>query len=152
MLQPKVVLAPVDFSEPAYAAVETAVDVASRFGSTLLLVYVVPALPKLPASVSMFKEGEYERSLHAEAVRQITDLAAKCASTGLSVQSEVGIANDVGPEILRIAERRGADLIVIATHGMTGWNAVTFGSVAEKVVRLAHCAVLVLRAPPPENL
>jgi nucleotide-binding universal stress UspA family protein len=49
-------------------------------------------------------------------------------------------------EILRIAEHNHADLIVIATHGMTGWHRLVFGSVAEKVVRLAHCPVLVMRA------
>jgi nucleotide-binding universal stress UspA family protein len=51
-------------------------------------------------------------------------------------------------EILRITEHNSADLIVIATHGMTGWHRLVFGSVAEKVVRLASCPVLVLRANP----
>jgi nucleotide-binding universal stress UspA family protein len=49
-------------------------------------------------------------------------------------------------EILRIAEHSGADMIVIATHGMTGWHKLVFGSVAEKVVKMAACPVLVLRA------
>jgi nucleotide-binding universal stress UspA family protein len=48
---------------------------------------------------------------------------------------------------VRIAEHENADLIVIATHGMTGWRRVLFGSVAEKVVRLAKCPVLTIRAP-----
>ena len=39
-----------------------------------------------------------------------------------------------------------ADLVVIATHGLTGWRHVMFGSVAEKVVRHAHCSVLTVRA------
>ncbi len=51
-------------------------------------------------------------------------------------------------EILRIAEHDSADLIVISTHGMTGWHRLVFGSVTEKVVRLAPCPVLVLRANP----
>jgi nucleotide-binding universal stress UspA family protein len=148
MLQPKVVLAPIDFSDPAYDAVETAVRIASSFGATLLLVHVVPALPKLPAGVSIFKEGEYERTLHEDAVKRVAELSAKCAQAGVSVKSEVGTANDVAMEILRIAERHKADLIVIATHGMTGWNALAFGSVAEKVVRAAPGAVLVLKTQP----
>ncbi len=151
MLQPRLVLAPIDFSDPSYDAVETAVDVATRFGATLLLAHVVPALPKLPAGVSIFKEGDYERSLREEALERITELSAKCAKAGVSVRSEVGVANDVGMEILRIGERHKADLIVIATHGMTGWKALVFGSVAEKVVRLAPAAVLVIKTIPPEN-
>lgn len=147
MLQPKLVLAPIDFSDPARDALETAANVATRFGAGLLLVHVVAALPKIPASVPFFKDGAYENSLHDDAVKQLAELSAKYAQTGIAVQSEVGIANDVGPELLRIAARHAADLIVIATHGMSGWNARVFGSVAEKVVRLAPIAVLVLRAP-----
>jgi len=48
-------------------------------------------------------------------------------------------------EILRTAEHENADLIVIATHGMTGWRRLAFGSVTDKVVRTADCPVLVLR-------
>jgi nucleotide-binding universal stress UspA family protein len=58
----------------------------------------------------------------------------------------VGTANDTGMEILRMAEDSHADLIVIATHGMSGWRQLAFGSVAEKVVRLSTFPVLVMRA------
>jgi nucleotide-binding universal stress UspA family protein len=151
MLQPTLVLAPVDFSDPSHEAVETAADIASRFKAALFLVHVVPALPRLPAGVSIFKESEYEKSLHEDAVRRIGELAAQHSSAAISVRSEVGISNDVGMEILRIGERNKADLIVIATHGMTGWNALGFGSVAEKIVRMAQSAVLVLRASPEKK-
>ena len=48
-------------------------------------------------------------------------------------------------EIIRAAEAEKADMIVIATHGGTGWQHLIFGSVAEKVVRLASCPVLTIR-------
>lgn len=51
-------------------------------------------------------------------------------------------------EIVRIAERQEAGLIVIATHGVTGWNRLVFGSVAAKVVSVAPCPVLMLKATP----
>jgi nucleotide-binding universal stress UspA family protein len=148
MLAPKLVLAPIDFSLYSRDAVTTAADIASRFGAPLVLVHVVPALPKLPLDVSIFKEGEYERRLHEEAATRIAELAAEQSQSGIAVRSEVGIANDVGMEILRVAERNAADLIVISTHGLTGWNKFVFGSIAEKVVRMASCAVLLLRASP----
>jgi nucleotide-binding universal stress UspA family protein len=146
MFHPKLVLAPIDFSVPSLDAVESAADVASRFGAGLLLVHVVPALPRLPPEISIFKEGEYEDRLHQEAVKRIDALTARYSQRGISVRSEVGVANDVGMEILRAAERSQADLIVIATHGETGFNRLVFGSIAEKVVRMAPCPVLVLRA------
>lgn len=148
MLQPKLILAPVDFSDSSLGAVATAADLASRFGAVLLLAHVVPALPKLPADVSIFKEGEYEQRLHDHATRRIAELSAGYTQPGISVRYEVGVANDVGMEILRAAKKHEADLIVIATHGMTGWRQLVFGSVAEKVVRLADSPVLILRVPP----
>lgn len=147
MLPPKLIVAPIDFSDPARQAVDTAADMASRFGAVLLLVHVVPALPRLPGSVSMFKEAEYEHWLHEEAVKTIVALAAKYEQAGLSVRTEVGTSNDVGMEILRIAQKHKADLIVIATHGVSGWHKVLFGSVAEKVVRLSEGPVLLLKRP-----
>lgn len=146
MLPPKVILAPIDFSAHSDEAVKVAADLAAEFGSKLCLVYVVPAIPKLPLSVSIFKEGEYEQELHKDAEKRLAQIADGLASKGLTVTSEVGIANEVGMEILRIAEEHHADLIVIATHGMTGWRELAFGSVAEKVVRLATFPVLVLPA------
>ena len=76
----------------------------------------------------------------------MADLSATYAQSSLSVASEVGTSDDVGMEIVRLGEERRADLIVIATHGATGWKDLVLGSVAEKVVRLARSPVLVLRA------
>jgi nucleotide-binding universal stress UspA family protein len=54
----------------------------------------------------------------------------------------------VGMELVRSAEYNNADMVVIATHGMTGWRKFAFGSVAEIVVKQASCPVLLLRANP----
>jgi nucleotide-binding universal stress UspA family protein len=147
MLAPTLILSPIDFSEPSMEAFETALDLAARFGSDLLLVHVVPAIPKLPRDVSIFKEHEYEQELIRGAERRLNELRDKVSAKGMRAKSVVGLANEPGMEIIRIAEHEHADLIVIATHGMTGWHRLAFGSVTEKVVRTAGCPVLVLRAP-----
>jgi nucleotide-binding universal stress UspA family protein len=146
MLIPKLILSPIDFSDHSDEALNTAADLASRFSSELLLVHVVPALPKLPSASAFVHEGEYENALIKEAEQQLQLLVGKLEQTGVRAKWQVGVANDVGMELLRAAEQSGADLIVIATHGMTGWHRLAFGSVAEKVVQLAACPVLVLRA------
>jgi len=142
----KLILVPLDFSAHSDAALNVAADLAARFGSVLCLVHVVPMLPKLPANISIFKEGEYERELHRDAEARLNQLVQKLAEKNVKAESEVGTANVVPMEIIRIAEHRHVDLIVIATHGATGWNRFAFGSVAEKVVHLAPCPVLILRA------
>ncbi len=145
MLPPKLIMVPIDFSEHSHGALDVASEMASRLGAELLLVYVVPAIPDLPDSVSMFKEGEYDKSVDDAGAKQLTELAATLAPK-IKVRTEVGIANDVGMELVRIAEQDHVDLVVIATHGMTGWREIRFGSVAKKVVEQADCPVLVLRA------
>jgi nucleotide-binding universal stress UspA family protein len=73
-------------------------------------------------------------------------MAADIAAHGLAVRTAVG-HGDAGAEIVRLASDEAADLIVIATHGTTGWRHAMFGSVAEKVVRLARRPVLTIPAP-----
>ena len=63
MLPPKLILSPIDFSDPSHGALDVAADFATRFGAELLLVHVLPAISDLPESVSILKEGEYDQSL-----------------------------------------------------------------------------------------
>jgi nucleotide-binding universal stress UspA family protein len=155
MQTPKRIVCPIDFSDHSQDALIVATDLALRFQASLLLVHIVPMLPKLPSLSTIFKEEEYERELHEEAKRRLEETAKQLSQKGVTAEVYLGTANDVGMEIVRVAEHHDTDLIVIATHGMTGWNKVVFGSVAEKVVHAAHCPVLVLRAsqesrPAPE--
>jgi len=148
MLPPKRIVCPIDFSDHSQQALIVATDLALRFQATLFLVHIVPMLPKLPSLATVFKEGEYERTLHEDAKRQLEQSVQELSKKGVTAEVSLGTANDVGMEIVRVAEHNQADLIVIATHGTTGWNKWVFGSVAEKVVHVAHCPVLVLRASP----
>ena len=146
MLSPKLIMSPIDFSEPSDEALKTALELAALYQAEICLVHVVPAIPKLPSPIAIFHEREYEEELLKNAQTRLEAIARTASERGLKARIEVGIANEVGAELLRIAEEHKVDLIVISTHGMTGWHKLAFGSVAEKVVRLAACPVLVLRA------
>jgi len=61
----------------------------------------------------------------------------------------VEVGDDVASTILEVAEREKADMVVISTHGITGWHPLVFGSIAEKVMKLVSCPVLLLRTPKP---
>jgi len=145
MLEPKLILAPIDFSESSHEAFEVAINVASRYGADLLLYHAVPVVPRLPQNISIFEEGRYEEELIKDAESQLAALAAKVEEAGVKARSMVTLANDAAMEIVRIAEHEKVGLIIIATHGRTGWRRLSFGSVADKVVRTAHCPVLVFR-------
>jgi len=138
------ILSPIDFSDPSQAALETAASLAKQFSAELLLVHIVPAIPDLPSSVSMLKEGQYDESLHKDAATRLAEMAQKLTQAGIKAESAIGTANDTAMEIIRIAEENNADLIVIATHGLSGLHQLVFGSVTEKVLREAQCPVLVM--------
>jgi nucleotide-binding universal stress UspA family protein len=146
MLPPKLILSPIDFSDPSHEALDTAANLASSVGAELLLVHVVPVIPRLPSPAMIFNEAEFEQELYKDAERRLSELSAKLREKGLKVRTEIGTGNDAGTEIIRMGDHNKADLIVIATHGMTGWHRLAFGSVTEKVVRLSTLPVLVLRA------
>ena len=79
----KTILAPIDFSDFSNNALDVATDLASRLGAELILVNVVPAIPDLPSSVSIFKEGEYDQSLHDATAKRLSDLAASLSAKNI---------------------------------------------------------------------
>jgi nucleotide-binding universal stress UspA family protein len=69
--------------------------------------------------------------------------------TAAGLEGEIVVVHGIPfQEILETAKMQQADLIIMGTHGRTGLHHVLMGSVAEKVVRLAPCPVLVVRQPP----
>ena len=142
----KLIVAPIDFSEPSQEALETAADLAARYGAELLLVHVVAVI--LPLT-SLLSDAEQQREAHAAAARHLSELASALAQQNIKVRTEVGSANEPGMEIVRLAADNHADMIVIATHGITGWRKLAFGSVADRVIKEAECPVLLMRVAPP---
>jgi nucleotide-binding universal stress UspA family protein len=52
---------------------------------------------------------------------------------------------------MEVVEREHIDMVVISTHGISGWHPLVFGSIAEKVVKLVECPLLLLRSSKPEE-
>lgn len=147
MLTFKSILCPTDFSEPSYEGLKYAIELAAQFRAELILLHVVPVPPPLPPDPNyVFEVPEYERILHRDAEQKLNQLAAEWVPKEVKVRHLIG-HGDAGSEIVRLAEDERAELLVIATHGLTGWRHLIFGSVAERVVRMATCPVLTVRAP-----
>lgn len=146
------ILATTDFSDLSLGAFPIAVELASHFGAELLILHVIPMDMPTPWDVPPYADfglasrpsPEYEAEVRKEVERRLTQLAAKHAP-GVTVRRLLG-RGDAATEIDRLASEERADLIVLATHGWTGWRHLVFGSVAEKVLREAPCPVLSVRS------
>jgi Universal stress protein UspA and related nucleotide-binding proteins len=140
----KRILVPHDFSPPSRKAFKYAYRFAKAFGSRITLLHVLepassPNFMELPGA-SAFSEKEL-----ASAKKNLRVLLSQAEVGGLKeTQSALrrGIASH---EIVEAAKDLDVDLIVIATHGYTGWKHFCIGSTAERVVRAAPCPVLVVR-------
>ena len=135
-------------TEAACRALKTAEELTKAFSGELLLVHVVPPTPvPLPsidgASVPAFDVVAYEEQLREAYRSSLERLRKERLSHDTKVRVRV-VTGDPATEIVRLAREEKADLIVLPTHGRTGFSHVFFGSVAEKVVRHAECPVLTL--------
>ena len=150
-IQVKRILAPVDFSRASRFALRSACQLAELFGARLDILYVIPAIPTLPADMNYtFPVPEYERSLREMADEKLAELISAECSSGVPTRQLVS-HGDPASEIVRVAAEESADWIVISTHGLTGWRHLVFGSVTEKVVRLADRPVHVISSRQAEG-
>lgn len=143
MLPFKKILCPTDFSEPACKAIKAAGELAEKFSSELILIHVVGPVPVLetPTGLAGFDVAAYQQELTASAEASLQQRLEKHIPESVSARSLV-VHGEAAHEIARVANEEGADLIVVSTHGESGWRHRIFGSVPEKIVRMVNCSVL----------
>jgi nucleotide-binding universal stress UspA family protein len=142
-------LVPVDCSEDANQALEYAIALARTLGARVILLHVMQSPPwggvdmdvTLPHAYSQFIQH-----LEAEVTHRMQACLERVTARGLEGEMAV-VHGEPFQEILDTAKKQQVDLIIMGTHGRTGLQHVLMGSVAEKVVRLAPCPVLVVRQP-----
>jgi nucleotide-binding universal stress UspA family protein len=144
------ILVPTDFSEYADYALDYAIELAKALQARLTVLYVLHvsslALGDAPPAVLDDTLTEMETNAQQRTQRAL----ARVQQAGLQADSTIveGIPFQV---IIDTAESRDVDLIVMGTHGRTGLTHVLMGSVAEKVVRMAPCPVLVTRGTTEDS-
>lgn len=142
----KRVLIPTDFSPASDIAFHYGVDVALRHEASVHLLHVVDEVSLGTAAAEGFytEAPELSASLIKKANMALAGLASHCQGLELRATTEVMVGRPLD-EIVRVATARGTDLIVMGTHGRSGVAHLMLGSVAERVVRVAPCAVLTVR-------
>jgi universal stress protein A len=163
----KHLLVPTDFSEPANNALRYAIEEAVLHHAKVTLLHVLPADTRtdvhyVTGAPDAAPQGSFDpaaggrvggsaflaqpevvrRDRSEEALTQLRDLVANAFQGPWEAEVAMGHPADT---IVRVAQERSVDLIVMSTHGRTGLQHVLLGSVAEKVVRLAPCPVLTVK-------
>ena len=136
-----------DLSPASSAAFRQATGLARTNRGTLTIVHVYA--PYIPMTAEGYTPPQvYDRvaaDVRAQAQRQLDRLVAKARKAGARAKGLLleGIPHD---RIVRAARSTRADLVVLGTHGRTGLGRLFLGSVAARVVTLAPCPVLTVRA------
>lgn len=143
------ILCPLDFSRFSRHALEQAVALAREFGAEIAALHVHAGAPVAevvtagPATL-----GDRSAPVAPQAVslmRELREVADEVEAAGVTVQTLLADGDPVAAIVEHAAAWR-ADLIVMGTHGRTGFERLLLGSVAEKVLRKAPCPVLTV--PP----
>jgi nucleotide-binding universal stress UspA family protein len=147
---PTKIMLPIDFSPSSQAALEMAADLAEHFHAELYLVNVIPMFPTTTLP-DLIPEAEFIQEARAFAERHLAKCHAVLAARGVKSTYRVEVGNDVVGNIMAVIDREHIDMVVISTHGISGWHPLVFGSIAEKVIKLVRCPLLLLRSAKPDS-
>ncbi len=151
MKEIKKILATTDLSELSKVGVRYALEMAESDGAEVVVFHVCDYAEALPSSLigqvsihPRFETAEeffnkHKKRVDEFLVKNFSDLVAK-----VNVHPEVDVGVDY-KKIVERAEKEGADMIVMSTHGRTGLGHMLIGSVTEQVVRRSACPVLSVR-------
>ena len=144
-------LVPVDFSEHSKKTIQYARQLAALTGAGIRLLHVFQ-IPEYPAAFyhGLYLENEavkiHLETAKCEATAQLSLIAEQMRANGLQAEPILRHGNPY-EEIVNAAKELGVDLIVIGSHGYTGLGHLLLGSTADRVLQYAPCPVLVVKDP-----
>ena len=139
----KTILVPTDLSPLADGALRVAADLARTYGAEILLVhYLLFSVARSTGSEDSTAIVTYLNKQETDAKFDMQQVVANPVYQDVTISSIT--CRDAGGLYAAMTERQ-ADLIVLGTHGTSGWDEWLFGSNAEHIVQAAHCPVLVIK-------
>jgi len=151
MIRIKNVLVATDFSEPSTVALEYGREIARTYDATLHVIHVTEDLRwRFAADATPAFPAGAQEDLEAAARTRLDAILNDEDRTQLRARAVVNTAVNTPEAIVAYSTAEAIDVIVMGTHGRSGFAHVLLGSVAERVVRLAPCPVLTVRHPEHE--
>jgi nucleotide-binding universal stress UspA family protein len=152
MLEIKLILCPVDFSEFSIRAYHYALSLAEHYRAKLVAQHIVELwrYPYADYAASAGDYAEFSRALREGGKEQLQEFVKK--HTHDEIQPELVVHEGIAADsILSFAQERKADLIVVGTHGRRGFDRLVLGSVTDRVMRTAPCPVLAISKLPHDS-
>lgn len=147
MMTFKKILVPTDFSESAKYALPFAIDLAKKYGAKIYLLHVVePIAVPVDFAWGTYSYPDIEKQLSGYVEETLEQIQKQDIPADLDSEATI-LHGKSWREIVTYARDEGMDLIVMATHGLSGLSHALYGSTAEKVTRKAVCPVLTVRHP-----
>ncbi len=125
---PTKILVPLDFSDSSYAALAAASEYGEKFHAEIEVLHVIPTTPDFNGSDFFPNTSKLEEVKSEIATRLESDTIA-LKSKGTQTSSAIEVGNDVAESIIMVSKRDSADMVIISTHGMSGWRPLIFGSI-----------------------
>ena len=146
----KHILVPTDGSKLSHAAAKSAAKLASGIGAKITAVYVIipvdpPGHPEAAAFYSAYGAKEFEVASRKNAEQAIAKVKAAAAAAKVRAEGIAVIATSPWRAIVDTAKAKKCDLIVMASHGRRGLEALLLGSETQKVLTHSKTPVLVTR-------
>jgi universal stress protein A len=141
MREYKKILAAIDVTEGSEKILERARDVAARYGAQVILLHVVEYVPVEPMGEALLPAVQIEGELVERATRRIAELAAR---TGLDQAERLVHAGNIKAELVRVAQDRAVDLIVLGSRERHGLS-IMFNQTEDTILHTAPCDVLAVR-------
>ena len=140
------ILVPVDGSETSYAAVDKAVEIAKAFNSKLTVVQMLALDPYIAAEyITAAQTNDLVERARTAILKTLDEAKAKFAAAGIEAETQLLEGQVIYSEIVKAAESLNTDLIVIGSHGRTGFKKLFLGSVAQSILGQANVPVMVIR-------
>lgn len=142
----KRIVCPTDFSEPSLEGLRNGIKMAESFDAELLVVHVIepPSWSEIAYAQPVYTPVDWAASLKEESDKKLSALQTEMIPK--KVRSRLlTLEGNPAESIVKLASEESANLIVIATHGYSGFHRFVFGSVTDRVARTAPCPVLTIR-------
>jgi nucleotide-binding universal stress UspA family protein len=149
LLNVRRVVTPIDFSDNSKLIAESAAYMAGKFNAAMYLIFVVQNFEDysgffVPQMSMPNLENELVEGAEDKMQSFCKELQPVCDKFGVSELHNRVIMGDVAEQIVDFAAEVQGDLIIMGTHGYKGLEKIMFGSVADKIVRAAHCPVMTI--------